>query len=72
MVLKKPVRIISLLGVVVAATAASNFATAQIVGDRPAELVESLTNGELKSKLQACAGQPVTKTEFSIAHRAYP
>jgi glycerophosphoryl diester phosphodiesterase len=72
MVLKKPVRIISLLGVVVAATAASNFATAQIVGDRPAELVESLTNGELKSKLQACVGQPVTKTEFSIAHRGAP
>ena len=42
------------------------------LGSRPAELIESLRDGELKAELQACVGQPVSKSEFSIAHRGAP
>ena len=41
-------------------------------GSRPSYLVDSMDEGELKDKLQSCAGAPFLKTDFSIAHRGAP
>lgn len=46
-------------------------ATADI-GPRPAWLVSQMEDGPLKEKLQACLGNPVQPTLFSIAHRGAP
>lgn len=40
--------------------------------DRPAYLISQMDDGPLKSKLAACAGQPIRQTNFSIAHRGAP
>lgn len=39
------------------------------VGPRPYFLVDQMKDGALKSKLQACAGEPLKRTLFSIGHR---
>ena len=39
------------------------------LGSRPALLVADLVEGELKSRLQACLGEPPRRTAFSIGHR---
>ncbi|MEO0765305.1 MAG: glycerophosphodiester phosphodiesterase family protein [Pseudomonadota bacterium] len=41
-------------------------------GPRPAYLIDKLPDGELKSKLQSCAGQTPAKSDFSIGHRGAP
>jgi len=41
-------------------------------GPRPAYLIDKLPEGALKSKLQSCAGQTPTKSDFSIGHRGAP
>ena len=41
-------------------------------GSRPSYLVDSMDEGELKDKLQSCAGAPFLKNDFSIAHRGAP
>ena len=41
-------------------------------GPRPAFLIDKLPEGELKSKLQSCAGQTPAKSDFSIGHRGAP
>ncbi|WP_422375771.1 glycerophosphodiester phosphodiesterase family protein [Roseibium sp.] len=46
-------------------------ATADI-GPRPGWLVSQMEDGPLKEKLQACLGNPVEPTLFSIAHRGAP
>ncbi|WP_037267523.1 glycerophosphodiester phosphodiesterase family protein, partial [Roseivivax halodurans] len=38
-------------------------------GQRPAFLVETLEDGELKSTLEACLGNAPERTDFSIGHR---
>lgn len=40
--------------------------------DRPASLISQMQDSPLTSKLAACAGQPVKRTNFSIAHRGAP
>lgn len=42
------------------------------VGPRPQFLVDGMDPGPLKEKLQRCAGEPVRRTDFSIAHRGAP
>ncbi|MBO6891031.1 MAG: glycerophosphodiester phosphodiesterase [Roseibium sp.] len=42
------------------------------LGPRPAWLVSQMEDGPLKEKLQACLGQPVEPTLFSISHRGAP
>ena len=42
------------------------------VGVRPLYLIDKMKDGPLKQKLQACAGQPVKRTLFSIGHRGAP
>jgi glycerophosphoryl diester phosphodiesterase len=39
------------------------------VGPRPYYLVDQLSEGPLKSRLQSCAAKPVRRTDFSIGHR---
>src|SRR5688572_9855237 len=39
------------------------------LGARPALLVADLAEGELKSRLEACLGEPPRRTAFSIGHR---
>ncbi|MCO6381611.1 glycerophosphodiester phosphodiesterase family protein [Oceanicola sp. 502str15] len=63
-----------LLAALLLATAAPALADAALTGygPRPAYLIGKLPEGELKSKLQSCIGQPIAKSEFSIAHRGAP
>lgn len=42
------------------------------VGTRPYFLINSMEDGELKSKLQECADDPLSETDFSIGHRGAP
>ncbi|WP_371154290.1 glycerophosphodiester phosphodiesterase family protein [Jannaschia sp. 2305UL9-9] len=41
-------------------------------GPRPAYLIDQMSDGALKSTLQACLGQTPTRTDFSIGHRGAP
>ncbi|WP_072506409.1 glycerophosphodiester phosphodiesterase family protein [Phaeobacter porticola] len=41
-------------------------------GPRPAYLIDALPEGDLKSRLAACAGQAPQRTNFSIGHRGAP
>ena len=41
-------------------------------GPRPAYLIGQMEEGELKSTLEACLGQTMTRTDFSIGHRGAP
>ncbi|WP_306145162.1 glycerophosphodiester phosphodiesterase family protein [Roseibium sp. MMSF_3412] len=50
----------------------SNASEPVSVGPRPAYLVSQMADGELKTRLQGCIGQPVGKTLFSISHRGAP
>lgn len=42
------------------------------VGERPAQLIAGLPDGDLKSALGACAANTATRTDFSISHRGAP
>lgn len=42
------------------------------LGPRPYYLVDQMTEGRLKRKLQQCANREFTKSKFSIAHRGAP
>ena len=42
------------------------------LGPRPFFLVEDMTDGALKTKLQSCSNGPFAKTGFSIGHRGAP
>ncbi|MEL6298645.1 MAG: glycerophosphodiester phosphodiesterase family protein [Pseudomonadota bacterium] len=59
---------LGLIGVGQAAAADDNVQ----VGPRPYFLVDQMKDGELKSKLRACASAPVKRTLFSIGHRGAP
>ncbi|MEM8701272.1 MAG: glycerophosphodiester phosphodiesterase family protein [Pseudomonadota bacterium] len=50
----------------------SNASETVSIGPRPAYLVSQMADGDLKTKLQSCIGQPVQKTLFSISHRGAP
>ncbi|WP_434056206.1 MAG: glycerophosphodiester phosphodiesterase family protein [Roseibium sp.] len=50
----------------------SGVAETVSIGPRPAYLVSQMADGELKTELQSCIGQPVQKTLFSISHRGAP
>ena len=50
----------------------SNASEPVSIGPRPAYLVSQMADGDLKTKLQSCIGQPVRKTLFSISHRGAP
>ncbi|WP_281709361.1 glycerophosphodiester phosphodiesterase family protein [Phaeobacter italicus] len=52
--------------------AADSTSIALSYGQRPAYLVDALPDGPLKTKLQSCAQQSPTPTDFSIAHRGAP
>ncbi len=41
-------------------------------GPRPAFLIDKMADGPLKTKLQSCAGQTPSRTDFSIGHRGAP
>lgn len=55
-----------------AAHAAGHAADVISVGPRPYALIDRMEEGELKSKLMSCMGQPVERTLFSIGHRGAP
>lgn len=42
------------------------------LGPRPYYLINQMAEGPLKEKLEACIGQPLRKTDFSIGHRGAP
>ncbi len=42
------------------------------VGDRPAQLIAKLPDGELRATLGACAANSAERTDFSIGHRGAP
>lgn len=42
------------------------------LGPRPYYLIDQMAEGPLKEKLEACIGQPLRKTDFSIGHRGAP
>jgi glycerophosphoryl diester phosphodiesterase len=42
------------------------------LGPRPYYLIDQMAEGPLKEKLEACIGQPLKKTDFSIGHRGAP
>ncbi|MBX2804687.1 MAG: glycerophosphodiester phosphodiesterase [Hyphomicrobiales bacterium] len=42
------------------------------IGPRPYYLVDKLSDGELKTKLQSCTNGPFRKSNFSIGHRGAP
>jgi glycerophosphoryl diester phosphodiesterase len=42
------------------------------LGPRPYYLIDQMADGPLKEKLEACIGQPLRKTDFSIGHRGAP
>ncbi|MBO6756011.1 MAG: glycerophosphodiester phosphodiesterase [Roseibium sp.] len=42
------------------------------LGPRPFYLIDQMDDGPLKTELQACIGEPVKKTDFSIGHRGAP
>lgn len=60
----------SILLVLAAATPA--FADPITTGPRPLFLIDQMQPGLLKDKLLSCAGEPVKRTNFSIAHRGAP
>ncbi|WP_439632043.1 glycerophosphodiester phosphodiesterase family protein [Shinella sp.] len=64
--------VISLIALLAAATSASAQEVPIEVGVRPLYLIDKMKDGPLKQKLQACAGQPVKRTLFSIGHRGAP
>lgn len=59
------------------AMACAGTSTAEALGpndltQRPYQLIDALPDGALKSKLQSCKGQPLKRSDFSIAHRGAP
>ncbi len=42
------------------------------LGPRPFWLVDDMDDGPLKQRLQACRGQPMKRTDFSLGHRGAP
>ena len=42
------------------------------LGPRPYYLINDMEEGELRSRLEQCAGGPFSQTDFSIAHRGAP
>ncbi|MEO0976047.1 MAG: glycerophosphodiester phosphodiesterase family protein [Pseudomonadota bacterium] len=62
----------SLIACAVLLPGLSNASEPVSVGPRPAYLVSQMDDGELKTRLQGCIGQPVQKTLFSISHRGAP
>eukprot|EP00904_Undaria_pinnatifida_P003948 jgi/Undpi1/13554/HiC_scaffold_8.g03213.m1 len=42
------------------------------IGSRPELLISSMSDSDLKSKLQECHGHPMTQHDFSIGHRGAP
>lgn len=63
---------ISLLALLAGAASAAAQEVPIEVGVRPLYLIDKMEDGPLKQKLQACAGQPVKRTLFSIGHRGAP
>lgn len=63
---------IGLIAILAAATSAIAQEVPVEVGVRPLYLIDKMKDGPLKQKLQACAGQPVKRTLFSIGHRGAP
>ncbi|MCV0427411.1 MAG: glycerophosphodiester phosphodiesterase [Roseibium sp.] len=59
----------ALLGLAISSTA---FASDVELGPRPAYLVNLMEDSPLKTRLAACIGQPVKRTDFSISHRGAP
>lgn len=51
---------------------AANAGSGAELGSRPAQLIESMREGALKARLQACAAGPFETTDFSIGHRGAP
>ena len=50
----------------------TSAADAIAVGDRPAQLIAELPDGELRTTLGACAANTAERTDFSISHRGAP
>ncbi|EAU41800.1 Glycerophosphoryl diester phosphodiesterase [Fulvimarina pelagi HTCC2506] len=46
--------------------------TSAEIGSRPGYLVDQLEDGELKTQLSACLGQPMEANDWSIGHRGAP
>lgn len=59
--------------VAVSLSAAPSVATEVLGMDpRPAYLVSQMAEGELRTRLEGCLGQPIRRTLFSIGHRGAP
>ena len=63
-----------LLPVLLAVCLAAPAGAADVLGmdPRPAHLISQMEAGPLKERLQACLGQPIHRTNFSIGHRGAP
>lgn len=55
-----------------ALVSAGEVAPALTYGTRPAYLIDKLPEGALKTKLQSCAAQTPSRSDFSIGHRGAP
>lgn len=54
------------------ATPSGSSQTSVQLGPRPYFLINDMDEGDLKSTLQACESEPLTPSDFSIAHRGAP
>lgn len=57
---------------ILALTSGAAFADAVSVGPRPYYLIDKMTDGPLKQKLESCADMTMKRTMFSIGHRGAP
>lgn len=57
------------IGIALTSFTSATLADTAQVGPRPAYLVSKMKDGPLKTRLEACLGQPVKQTDFSIGHR---
>jgi glycerophosphoryl diester phosphodiesterase len=68
-----PICVLVLTSTLTAATVAVHAAgAAPSVDARPLHLVSTMKDGPLKSRLAACAGKPLRRSNFSIGHRGAP
>lgn len=70
MINKNAVKTVLLSGVFLAATGvcAQNLQ----LGERPIELLGTLSPGDIRTRLQSCVGMEPARSEFSISHRGAP
>ena len=69
---RPPILLGTLLLFAMPAMPTETLAPALALGERPAELVASMRESPLKTRLERCIGQPPRRSAFSIGHRGAP